>query len=553
MGILWCSWEELRTRMRPVSPDTALPDASLSVHSEEVDFDELAEICRSGGAVAIYKDGQWVGVLGPREFTELLLDLCRSQRAFFEQVLDIVQEAVTVIDRRGVVRGWSRTAEQIYDIPAQRILGRPIDRFFQPEALAVLRLLRDPKPVRQVYHAPRENTHVLLSGGPAMVDGQMAGAVASEKDITQLVRMHQELQRTYRQWMADQQLRHGDRDPFDTIKGGSSRLLHAIRLAKKVAPTDATVLLQGESGVGKDLFAQAIHAASRRSAGPFIALNCAAIPGPLFESELFGYQGGAFTGADRSGRPGKLELAHGGTLFLDEIGELPVELQAKFLRVLQDQTFYRIGGTRPIQVNARIIAAGNQPLEDLVAKGRFREDLYYRLNVVRIFIPPLRERLDDIPVLVETFLEDLCAAYGRPAPHLEPDFLVALMRHPWSGNVRELRNVLERLVVTVEDESWNSGHLAMLLQAGGPEAGHLVGSPSGETAPQRLGRPGAGPGTARPDGELILEALRKTGGNKAAAARLLGISRGTLYNRLRSLGLDPQAFDSAMGLGRWRG
>jgi len=233
------------------------------------------------------------------------------------------------------------------------------------------------------------------------------------------------------------------------IVGRSKRIMEVLELVHRVAPTSATVLLMGESGVGKELIAKAIHFLSPRAEKPFVAINCAAIPENLLEAELFGYEKGAFTGA-YSPKKGKFELANGGTLFLDEIGDMPLSLQTKLLRVLQEKEVERIGGTKPLKVDVRIIAATNKDLKKLVEEGKFREDLYYRLNVVPIYIPPLRERKEDIPVLVKHFLDQFSKEYGKEL-EISNDVMEAFMEYDWPGNVRELRNVVERMVILDRD------------------------------------------------------------------------------------------------------
>ena len=233
------------------------------------------------------------------------------------------------------------------------------------------------------------------------------------------------------------------------IVGRSKEILEVLDLIHRVAPTSATVLLRGESGVGKELFARAIHFLSPRADKPFVAVNCGAIPENLLEAELFGYEKGAFTGA-YSSKKGKFELAQGGTIFLDEIGDLPLQLQVKLLRVLQEKEVERLGGTKPIKVNVRIVAATNRDLESMVSEGRFREDLYYRLSVIPVFIPPLRERKEDIPILVQHFLERFKKEYEKEVV-VSPEVMEAFLRYEWKGNVRELQNVLERMVILDRD------------------------------------------------------------------------------------------------------
>jgi transcriptional regulator with PAS, ATPase and Fis domain len=299
----------------------------------------------------------------------------------------------------------------------------------------------------------------------------------------------------------------------DAPVGASRAWREVILRATQVAPTEATTCLQGESGTGKEVIARFIHQRSPRRRGPFIAINCAALPEQLLESELFGFERGAFTGAQQS-KPGLIELARNGVLFLDEVTEMTPAAQAKFLRVLQEREFLRLGGTRPVAVNVRIIAATNRDLDDGVARGEFRADLYYRLNVFDIRIPPLRERRDDIPLLAVGFLRELSGA----AAELTADAMEALRRHDWPGNVRELRNVLERAVIMSDGRFIDAEHLRLRVREDS--------APVVSTDLSALER------------QAIERAMRDVGGNKMKAAKQLGISRTQLYGRLRKFGLE---------------
>lgn len=443
--------------------------------------------------------------------------------ASLRTLLDMISEATTIVDPNGTVLYWNRAAEQLYGIPAAEIIGKKIADFSW-NSLMISKILKEGQPIQDAYHEPRPGTYVLVNTAPIYRDGRMIGAIACEQDVTKLVRLGNQLftttseLHTLEEKMSQLTPTH---DPFHRIKGNAPALLRTVEVARRVAPTDATVLITGESGVGKELFAHAIHHGSNRAEQPFVALNCGAIPATLFESELFGYQRGAFTGANRTGKLGKLELAHRGTLFLDEIGELPLEMQVKLLRVLQEKQFYRLGGTEPVQVDIRIIAATNRNLEERVAIGAFREDLFYRLNVVSIDVPPLRERVEDIPALIHLFSRQLAVQYGKPIPHFSPEVLVTLMNYHWPGNIRQLRNIVERLVILTEDGQIEREHLPATVQV--PRLQHppppFTSSP-GEEDPNAFD-------------QAIQAALRTTYGNKTAAAKLLGISRGTLYNRLK--------------------
>jgi len=303
------------------------------------------------------------------------------------------------------------------------------------------------------------------------------------------------------------------------------RVFEAIAL---VAPTEATALILGESGTGKELVAQAIHANSPRRAGPLITVNCAALPETLLESELFGHERGAFTGATER-RLGRFELAHGGTIFLDEIGDLPPTAQTKLLRVLQSQEFERVGGTNTLKIDVRVIAATNKDLEAAVRAGQFREDLWYRLYVFPLTLPPLRERRDDIPLLAEHFLKRYAERHRRRLRGLTPRALDLLMRYEWPGNVRELEHTIERAVILARGEHITPEEFPPTIRA--------IGGDPTDTTPQEPPLP-VGLSLKDVERELIRRTLEHTGGNRTKAAEILGISRATLHNKLKEYGLS---------------
>lgn len=310
------------------------------------------------------------------------------------------------------------------------------------------------------------------------------------------------------------------------IVGQSPKFLEALSVARKAARSPSTVLLTGESGTGKELVARLIHHESDRASGPFVALNCAALPESLLESELFGHEKGAFTGATER-RKGKFELAHDGTIFLDEIAEMPVGLQSKLLRVLQERQFYTVGGTKPVTVNVRILAATNRPPEQSIAEGRLREDLYYRLGVITIELPPLRERVEDIPLLADYFLRQAGRETKRPGRSIAPKALDALRRYRWPGNVRELGNLIERAVVLSDGP-------VLGVEAFPPEARREAAG----AAPNAQGAPPLDPlSLQEAERQCILRAMEATGWKKGEAARLLGISWPTLNKKLSEYGL----------------
>ena len=307
--------------------------------------------------------------------------------------------------------------------------------------------------------------------------------------------------------------------------------MRAIRtVIENIADTDATVLIHGESGVGKDLVARAIHAASARRGGPFVKVNCAAIPSGLLESELFGHEKGAFTGAHRR-KPGHFEYANKGTIYLDEIAELPLALQAKLLHVLQDFRFSRVGGQGLIDVDTRVIAATNRNLEQAMARGEFREDLYYRLNVVEIHVPPLRERKEEIPLLASCFLSRFNAQYGR-TKQLSPETLARLTEHSWSGNVRELENVIRRMVVLTEGEQAFEALVAHGRNA--PAAGSRR-APFATEGLREIARHGA----RQAERQALAEVLERVQWNRAEASRILRVSYKALLNKISECELTP--------------
>jgi len=319
----------------------------------------------------------------------------------------------------------------------------------------------------------------------------------------------------------------GEENSFGRLIGGTPAMKRLYRTIEKVAATDATVLITGESGTGKELVAQMLHRTSRRGDAAFVAVNCAAIPETLIESELFGHEKGAFTGAHRR-REGRFEESDGGTIFLDEIASMPLPLQATLLRVLQERRITRLGGSGEIEVDVRVVAASNRDLPQLARDGQFREDLYYRLSVVPIELPPLRDRREDVPLLARAFLDQSSARHGREVGVLPPAVIRLMMEYGWPGNVRELANAVERLVLLAEDECLTIDDLP-------PAVRETVG---GSAVPVRL--PAEGLAWEAMEESLLQQALERSAGNRAAAARLLGLSYKAFLYRLEKYELDDE-------------
>jgi DNA-binding NtrC family response regulator len=318
----------------------------------------------------------------------------------------------------------------------------------------------------------------------------------------------------------------GRRYEHPNVIARSAKMQEVLAIVERVAPTNSTVLLGGESGVGKDLIARAIHEKSRRAAGPFLKINSTAIPENLLESELFGYEKGAFTGATAS-KPGKFELADKGTMFLDEIGDVPPAIQVKLLRVLQEREFERLGGTKTLKVDVRLIAATNRDLREALEQGTFREDLYYRLNVVPVDIAPLRQRKDDIPDLVNLFIARFAGDAEKKIQGITPEAMHILMGHYWPGNVRELQNIIERACALTSGALLEPRDIQLDSRISKPAEGSNGFVPQGMTLEQW-------------EDEIIREALRRSSGNKSQAARLLGLSRNALRYRLSRIGITDE-------------
>lgn len=310
------------------------------------------------------------------------------------------------------------------------------------------------------------------------------------------------------------------------IVGSSQVMTELRRLAQRAAKVNSPVLLVADSGTGKELFAHAIHRASDRHRKPFIRLNCSAIPKDLLEAELFGYEPGAFTGAGTKGKPGKFELAHQGTIFLDEVSELPLEIQPKLLRVVEEKIVERLGATRPVKCDFRLIAATNENLEDCIRRGKFRKDLYYRLNVIPLHIPPLRERREDIPLIASHLLQSLCRDFGLAAKGISPEVMKIFQNHDWPGNVRELSNILERTLTLLDerDEMIHVEHLPLFFRS--------LSTRSERSQPRILKDL-----RATSERDAVLHAIRAANNNKNEAARILGIHRTALYKKMKKLNL----------------
>ncbi|GAB6062794.1 sigma-54 interaction domain-containing protein [Deferrisoma palaeochoriense] len=459
--------------------------------------------------------------LGPYDADEAVIEALRT-------LLDNRYEGLIVVDAEGRVVYMNRENERFLGLERGAAKGRHITELIPSSRLHVVCQTGR----AEVGHLQEiEGKTKVVARIPLRRDGRVVGAMGSImfRDLREVARLSRKVKVLEDQVASYQRklrnLPHRNRYTFDHILGTGRKLREAVDLAKRVARSEADVLLVGETGTGKELFAHAIHNESPRADGPFVRLNCAAIPRELAESELFGYEPGSFSGADRKGRIGKFEQAHGGTIFLDEIGDLPLDIQAKLLRVLQEREVERLGGTGPRYVDFRLIAASNVDLKELVEAGRFRADLYFRLNRLLVYLPPLRDHPEDIPLYVDHFLDTHFPFEGTGKRRMAREALEALRRYPWPGNVRELQNAVERA-------AWNAAGPVIevrdlpvqLLTADLPEMP--------ERDPPLLRQ-----AVEEAEKRLIRRVLEITGGNKRRACELLGIHRATLYQKLARYGL----------------
>jgi len=431
----------------------------------------------------------------------------KTKGNLFRTVLDYASDGVISVDADSIITVFNPAAERFTQIAAVDALGKHIQQVW-PELKLEKTLRSCRQDLGQLHNL--NNEQVVCNKLPICVNDLVVGAVINFQDVTELQQVEAKVRR--RLFATGHIAKHR----FQEIIGTSGQLQKTVSLAKDFAKTDSAILIQGETGTGKELFAQSIHNGSRRRNGPFVALNCAALPAQILESELFGYVGGAFTGASHKGKAGLFEIAHGGTLFLDEIAEMEYITQGKLLRVLQEKQVMRLGSDRLTPVDVRIIAATNNPLKRLVRENKFRADLFYRLNVLQLRLCPLRERRDDIIPLASFFLQKHTAGMSR-SPKFTSKALNELKGYSWPGNVRELQNVIERVLATLRCSKID---IDMVQQ-------HLDPPQDNEILSQLL----------NDEIEEIRQALLLTKGNQTEAAKILGISRSTLWRKLRRTGL----------------
>jgi len=449
----------------------------------------------------------------------------KDSMAMMEELLDTAYYGMVLVDQDGNIVKWNY--ERFFGIPEKEVLGKPVQNVIENTRLHIV-----VKTGKEEICAVQEinGRNVITSRIPVRQDGEVIGAAGTIlfsdiSELQSLAKKIKNLEQTLDHYKDELQKVFEAKFSFDDIISNNLGMRKLKNLAQRVAQSNSTVLLQGESGTGKELFAHAIHKASIRKHENFITINCASLPKELFEAELFGYEEGAFTGAKKGGKLGKFELAAGGTILLDEIGAMPLEMQSKFLRVLESREFERVGGTRPIRLSARIISSTNENLESLVRSGKFRTDLFYRLNVIKIEIPPLRDRREDIEIISKNIVEKLATDLLVSKKVLAPETVEVLKGHNWPGNVRELRNVLERAINFAPTSVIHPENLPNYLHKMDKRA-------DGSRSLKEI--------VEQAEIEAIKSALAASGNNRTLAAQRLNIHRTSLYKKLAKYGLATE-------------
>jgi PAS domain S-box-containing protein len=433
-------------------------------------------------------------------------------------ILDSIADGVFTVDGDWRITSFNRAAEQITGVSRRDAVGQPCKEVLKADICDKMCLLRKTqetgRPIvnRTVRIITASGRRIPVSISTALLKsgtGEVIGAVETFRDISVEENLRKKIRGRY---------------SFEDILSKNPRMQQLFDIVPDVAESPSTVLLEGESGTGKELFARAIHSLSPRKGGPFVAVNCGALPDTLLESELFGYRAGAFTDARRD-KPGRFRRAEKGTLFLDEIGDISPAMQVRLLRVLQEKTYEPLGSVDSVAADVRIVVATNQRLEDLVRKGKFREDLYYRINVVRLLLPPLRERKEDIPLLAEHFIRQLNALQKRDVPGISDEAMACLMSHDFPGNIRELENAIERSFILCKSGPILPRHLPESLW---PREAEVISGLPVETLSMK-----------HMEAAFLTSALRRNGWSRIKTARQLGIHKSTLFRKMKALGVRP--------------
>ena len=466
-----------------------------------------------------------------KEFVDI--DITRTEIGELKQslsvmkdILDNAYQGIVLVNEDAKIIKWNY--EKLFGIKEEDVLGKPVEEVIENTRLHMV----VKSGIKELYDIQRIQGHdMIASRTPIVKDGHVIGAVGTVlfkdvRDVKDLANKIKVLENTVNIYKSELGKMYCANYTFDHIITQNAKMIKIKDIAQKAANSSSTILIEGESGTGKEYFAHAIHDASFRRNAPFVRINCAAIPHELLESELFGYESGSFTGAKKEGKIGKFELANGGTVLLDEISSMPFNMQAKLLRVLEEREFERIGGHAGIKIDMKVLACTNENLSKLVEKGLFRHDLYFRLNVVGITIPPLRDRMDDLEFLCENILNKQLQSVGLEPKKLTENSLLALKLHDWPGNVRELRNVLERASNMSSNNYVNLNNLPDYI------SNKLLNEEEVHDKKQLRDK------VAEAEIDAIVSAIKQSNGSRTEAARILGIHRTALYKKLAGYGID---------------
>lgn len=489
-------------------------DASMTLR-------EFLDSCHEDFRFYSVKSTNGYGFIDKKRILSMYQEINEENSTLITSILDNIDLAISIIDTNSRVKFWNKGAEKLYEISRDKILNNLLLDFF-PNAL-LPSVLKNQEKVVNVYNLPREDCPNLISASPLYSKGVLIGAISYDRDISEQIKIAENLKVTESnlQVLQKELLAMGEeRYSFDNMIGEDPSWKEVIKLTKMVSKSMLSILISGESGTGKEVLARAIHIDSLRK-GYFVPLNCSAIPKDLFESELFGYESGAFSGAAKTGKIGQFVFADKGTLFLDEIGDMPLEMQAKLLRVLEDGEVTPVGANKSIKSEVRIIAASNKNLLDLCNQGLFRKDLYYRLNGIAVELSPLRERPHDIKLLAMKFLEDFKTVYGSKDLSMPDDIIDLLCSYHWEGNIRELKNIIERMVILSNNDGLTEISDRFLPDVIRNMAIRMKIGPSYSLTDL----------LEKTEKEAIIEALSQTS-SKADAAKLLKIPRSTLYFKM---------------------
>ncbi|MBB6444860.1 sigma-54 interaction domain-containing protein [Bacillus benzoevorans] len=502
----------LRTRRIETNQEIRLNNGRKIISAR---FPIIDENGRLNGALSVFKD-----ITDAVRLAEEITNL-KEVETKLQAIFNSSDEAISVVDENGYGMMINPAYTRITGLAASQIIGKPATTDIAEGESVHMKVLQTRRAVRGVSMKVGPNKkEVIVNGAPVIVDGKLKGSIGVIRDVSEIQDLSRELHKA-RQIIRTLEAKY----TFEDIIGTSTEMKTSIGQAKLAAKTPATILLRGESGTGKEMFAHAIHDESERKYNKFIRVNCAALSESLLESELFGYEEGAFSGAKRGGKRGLFEEAQNGSIFLDEIGDLPLNTQVKLLRVLQENEITRVGGTKPTSLNVRVIAATNVNLEKGMLNGSFREDLYYRLSRMPIYIPPLRERKDDIKPLAERLIEKMNQEYGRNVEGLTNAAHTRLMAYHWPGNVRELENIIGRAMIFMnKNETFiDENHLHGMTNVLSSEKKAQESMGTNRTLSERI---------EEFEKKIIMEALEQQNGNKTLTAKSLGLSVRNLYYKL---------------------